>query len=106
MITIDKKFEENTKSTQTESTPSILNLLACKCPRCRKGDMFEDKNPWNLKKTMKMNKECPVCGQPFDIEVGFYFGSSYVSYAASIALSVATFIAWWVLIGFSLQDNR
>jgi len=55
---------------------------------------------------MKMNKECPVCRQPLDIEVGFYFGSSYVSYALTVALSVATFVAWWVLAGFSLYDNR
>ena len=53
-----------------------------------------------------MNKECTVCGQPFDIEVGFYFGSSYVSYAFTVALSVATFILWWLTIGFSLYDNR
>lgn len=85
---------------------SAFNLLKCKCPRCRKGDMFEDKNPWHLSKTMKMNKECCVCNQPLDIEVGFYFGSSYVSYALSVALSVATFLAWQVFIGFSLYDNR
>ena len=91
---------------QTEGNPSFLKLFACKCPRCRKGDMFEDKNPWNLKKTMKMNETCSVCGQPFNIEVGFYFGASYVSYALSIALCVATFVAWWVLIGFSLSDDR
>jgi len=106
MITINQDFEEKTMSTQTEGTPGILNLFACKCPRCRKGDMFENKNPWNLKKTMKMNKECPVCGQPLDIEVGFYFGSSYVSYAFTVAFSVATFVAWWALVGFSLYDNR
>ena len=68
--------------------------------------MFENKNPYVLKETMKMNKECPVCGQPFNIEVGFYYGSSYISYAGALALSAATFIAWWALIGFSLSDNR
>lgn len=86
--------------------PGLLKLFACKCPRCRKGDMFISKNPWNLKQTMKMNKICPVCGQPLDVEVGFYFGSSYISYALSVALSAATFISWWVLIGFSFSDNR
>ena len=91
---------------QTGSHPSFLKLFACKCPRCRKGDMFEDKNPWNLKKTMKMKETCSVCSQPFNIEVGFYFGASYVSYALSIDLCVATFVAWWVLIGFSLSDDR
>ena len=89
-----------------ENKPGILNLLKCKCPRCRRGDMFEDPNPWHLKNTMKMNNACPVCKQPLDIEVGFYFGSSYVSYAFTIALSVATFIAWWIFIGISVNDNR
>lgn len=106
MFTIENKLNENIMSTQTKSNPGFLKLLACKCPRCRQGDMFQDKNPWNLKNTMKMNKECPVCGQPLDIEVGFYFGSSYVSYAFTVAFSVATFVAWLVLAGFSLYDNR
>jgi uncharacterized protein (DUF983 family) len=96
----------NMNMSKSESNKSALNLLKCKCPRCRQGDMFQDKNPWHLKNTMKMNKECPVCRQPLDIEVGFYFGSSYVSYALTVALSVATFVAWWVLIGFSLYDNQ
>ncbi|MES2893360.1 MAG: DUF983 domain-containing protein [Bacteroidota bacterium] len=95
-----------TKTTGTESKPGILNLLKCKCPRCRKGDMFVSGNPWNLKSTMKMNKTCPVCAQPLNIEVGFYFGSSYVSYALTVALSVATFIAWWIIVGISVDDNR
>jgi hypothetical protein len=53
-----------------------------------------------------MNTQCPVCGQPTEIEVGFYYGTGYVSYAVTTAFSVATFIAWWVLIGFSTEDNR
>jgi len=99
-------MEASIDITTTDIRPGVLNVFKCKCPRCRRGDMFENKNPYALKTTMRMNKECPVCGQPFNLEVGFYYGSSYVSYAASIALSVATFVAWWVLIGFSLQDNR
>jgi hypothetical protein len=85
---------------------SILKLFQCKCPRCRTGNMFINNNPWNLKETMKMNDTCPVCKQHFNIEVGFYYGSSYVSYALSVAICIITFIAWWFTIGFSLQDNR
>ena len=55
---------------------------------------------------MEMNKECPVCGQPTEIEVGFYYGTSYVSYVLTVALSVASLIAWWVIIGLSTSDNR
>lgn len=81
-------------------------FVKCKCPRCRQGDMFVNNNPYQLKETMKMNDTCPVCGQAFNLEVGFYYGSSYISYAFAVALSVSTFVAWWVLIGFSLEDNR
>lgn len=59
-----------------------------------------------MKKNMQMHKNCAVCGQPTEIEVGFYYGTSYVSYAMSVALSVASLIAWWVIIGFSTEDNR
>jgi hypothetical protein len=93
-------------STSHTRKPGILNLFLCKCPRCRIGDMFVEKNPWKLKRTMKMHKTCPVCNQPFDIEVGFYYGSSYVSYAFAIALSAISFVAWWLILGFSLDDNR
>ena len=89
-----------------ESEPSFLNILRCKCPRCRRGDMFSERNPYRLRTTMKMNAVCPVCGQPFDIEVGFYFGAGFTSYALSVALCAASFVGWWLLIGFSLRDNR
>ncbi len=52
-----------------------------------------------------MHEKCPVCTQPTEIEVGFYYGTSYVSYAIAVALMVATFVAWWVLFGFSLYGN-
>jgi hypothetical protein len=55
---------------------------------------------------MLMNKTCPVCGQPSEIEVGFYYGTSYVSYFLTILISVFSFLAWWLTIGMSLNDNR
>ncbi len=67
--------------------------------------MYKLKGAFRIKGLMKMNEKCPVCGQPTEIEVGFYYGTSYVSYALTVAYSVATFVAWWVLLGFSLYDN-
>ncbi len=77
-----------------------------KCPRCRRGHMFSQPNAWKLRKTLTMPDKCPECGQPFELEVGFWYGTGYVSYALSFALSAATFVAWWVLIGFSTEDHR
>lgn len=53
-----------------------------------------------------MNEVCPTCHQPTEIETGFYYGTGYVSYALTVAFSISSFVAWWVLIGFSLHDNR
>jgi hypothetical protein len=77
-----------------------------KCPRCRRGRMFNEPNAWRLKKTLAMPAKCPECGQHFELEVGFWYGTGYVSYALSFFMSVATFIVWWALVGLSTEDHR
>jgi len=83
----------------------ILSVLQNKCPRCRTGKIFKTNNAYDFKNHLKMEKDCPVCGQPTEIEVGFYYGTGYVSYALTVAFSVATFLAWWVILGISINDN-
>ena len=78
----------------------------CRCPRCREGRLFKNPLRLSFKGNMEMHKTCTVCGQPTEIEVGFYYGTGYVSYALAVALTVTTLVAWWVLIGFSTEDNR
>jgi len=74
------------------------SLFFQKCPRCRTGDMFRTRRPYDLKRFMKMNERCPVCGQRMEIEIGFYYGTSYISYALTVAL-----MAWeWL---YSLMDR-
>lgn len=68
--------------------------------------MFNNSNPWNLRHIFDMPEKCPVCSQRYEIEPGFFYGTAYVSYALTVAISVATFVAWYVLIGMSTQDNR
>jgi len=84
----------------------VLSILQNKCTRCRRGKIYRYNNPYDLRNFMKMNERCPVCAQPLDMEPGFYYGTNLVSYALAILLSVATFVLWWVFIGFSLQDKR
>jgi hypothetical protein len=86
----------------------LLSVLHNKCPRCREGDLFVSSHPYRLKDGMKMHEKCPVCGQPTEIEVGFYYGTGYVSYALSVAFIISSFVAWKVLIGvtFAIDDNR
>ncbi|MCU7552289.1 DUF983 domain-containing protein [Chitinophagaceae bacterium LB-8] len=82
----------------------VSSILKLKCPCCRKGNMFLTKS--YSKHLMKMRDHCEVCGQPMEIEVGFYYGTSYVSYIITVLLSAISFVGWWILIGFSYQDNR
>ncbi len=93
-------------SEERASRGYISSVLSCRCPRCREGKLFQHPATINFKKNMLMNKTCPVCGQPTEIEVGFYYGTSYVSYVLTVALSVASLIAWWLIIGLSVNDNR
>lgn len=83
----------------------IIAMLSNKCPRCRTGNLFVTKSAY-ARGFMRMHEHCPACKQRSEIEVGFYYGSSYVSYALTVAISVASFIAWWVIVGLSLNDNR
>ena len=90
-------------------TPNALwSMLTMKCPRCRRGEMFNSNSSYrklSLKNIFAMPENCPVCGQKYDMEPGFWYGTSYVSYALTVALSVATFVAWVVLIGVSVKDG-
>jgi uncharacterized protein (DUF983 family) len=97
---------------EEKKSPSVgylWSILTMRCPRCRKGPMFKDPNPYrklSLKHIFDMHDNCPVCGQKYDMEPGFWYGTGYVSYALAVAISVSSFVAWWVLIGISVNDNR
>lgn len=93
-------------SDKKEHRGYLASSLNCRCPRCREGNLFKHPLSISFKKNLEMYKNCPVCGQMTELEVGFYYGTSYVSYALTIALSVSTLVAWWVLIGFSTEDSR
>ena len=66
----------------------LASTLGCRCPRCREGKLFKNPLTIGFKRNMEMYPQCPVCGQPTEIE------------------SIATLVAWLVLIGMSTDDNR
>ncbi|MEP7231468.1 MAG: DUF983 domain-containing protein [Ginsengibacter sp.] len=99
MIQVEKKPKPN----------FIWSVLTMRCPRCRRGDMFRHSNPFKklkLSYILDMHDHCPVCRQKFDLEPGFWYGTGYVSYGLAVAISGITFIAWWIIIGISTEDNR
>ncbi len=92
-------------SSEKKKPGYLFSTLDNRCPRCRMGKIFVSSNPYRLKTTLKMHPACPVCGQPTEIEVGFYYGTAYVSYGLTVAFSIFTFVAWWLLIGISVQEG-
>ena len=95
-----------TKKHKGRVSSYIWTVLTNRCPHCRDGKIFLQDNAYDFKNNLKMHGNCPVCQQPTEIEVGFYYGTGYVSYLVAVVLSGFTFIAWWIFIGLSVEDNR
>ena len=88
-----------------EHQKSLLSsILGMKCPNCRKGSMFYNSSVFPLKEMLKMPEKCTECGQKMELEIGFYYGTGYVSYAVSIALSVFNLVWFAIFIGLSWKD--
>lgn len=91
---------------QSSSRGLLHSVLANRCPRCREGHLFTNPNPFALRETMRMPEHCPVCGQAFELQTGFYFGTGYVSYFLSVGFIMVACALWYLTIGFGLHDNR
>lgn len=86
-------------------TSLVSGILGMKCPNCRKGNMYVNRSIFPLKEMMHMPERCAVCGQKMEIEVGFYYGTGYVSYALSVAVAIANAVWFALLVGFSWKNN-
>ena len=85
------------------------SIFAMTCPRCRRGPLFVSKNAYSkitMSNILDMPETCHECGQRFHLEPGFWYGTGYVSYALTVLFSALTFILWWLIVGFSLDDYR
>src|SRR5262245_38918403 len=60
-------------------------ILAQRCPRCLTGRVFRG--------TFAMNDPCPVCGQIFQREEGYFLGAMYVSYVLGCGIVGAAYLA-------------
>lgn len=78
---------------ESETAPRrswLTALLAQRCPRCRKGRIFQ---------SLTVGYErCPACGLVFEREPGYFMGALYISYALGIIILVPFyFIFRWLL---------
>jgi hypothetical protein len=82
-----------------------LSLLQLKCPNCRKGKMFANNSIFPLKEFMQMPSHCPLCKLKFERELGFWYGTGYISYGLCVALIFIMAALFALLVGFSYRNN-
>jgi len=78
----------------------LYSVMTNKCPRCHKGNFFENNNPYSFHNGLIMNKHCPECGLKYERETGYFYGAMFVSYALQVGLFIALFTLntlWWKL---------
>ena len=79
----------------------VVDVLKCKCPNCRKGDVFSEGGNIFLFKMPKMNARCTECDFKFEKETGFFFGAMFVSYALSVAQMIISLVLFWYFVDLS-----
>lgn len=77
----------------------LYSILFNKCPRCQEGNFFELNHVFSWKKFDKMHTSCPVCGEKYTPEPGFYVGAMYISYALYVAFIVTNFVGFVLILG-------
>ena len=77
---------------------TALALLQLRCPRCHQGKLFSYP-ALNITKFAQMPEQCPVCGQTFEPEPGFYFGSMYITFGFNVATTLVLGIFIYYLLG-------
>lgn len=78
---------------------SLKSIVLCKCPKCSKGNIFTESNPYHLSKLTEMVDACPVCGFSLKNETGFHFLSMYMSYIISCAICGIVIIPGTYIVG-------
>lgn len=77
-------------------------MFTMKCPRCHEGNMYYAPITEGI---YKMNKECPVCHQAFELEPGFYWGAMYIGYGFSAGYMLTVVTALIVGLGWSVNAS-
>ena len=83
----------------------LNSILTGTCPKCQNENMYVDKNPYNLRKVLKMNENCSHCGLKYQIEPSFFYGAMYVSYGLNVAFGIAAFVITFVFLKLDIKTS-
>ncbi|MGB3548809.1 MAG: DUF983 domain-containing protein [Saprospiraceae bacterium] len=72
-------------------------MFALRCPRCRQGRLFPTAS-YSASRPFEMHDKCPLCGQDYVIEPGFYYGAMFISYifTALFCIFFMAVVHWWI----------
>lgn len=73
--------------------PTLVRAVRLRCPRCGQGRLFRG--------LFQMNESCSACGASFKREQGFYLGSIYINYGATVIGTGALYALLVLGIGWS-----
>lgn len=87
----------------------LYSIVNNKCPKCHEGQFFNTNSSYDLQHFSEMPDVCPVCGQTYMPEPGFYYGAMYVSYGINVAIFLTVWVAsnvlfsdglgvWWLVL--------
>lgn len=77
----------------------LANIFGNKCPNCKQGKIFKEKNQLFNFNRPKMNSNCAYCHFVYSREPRFFFGAMYVIYALTIIEALIVFILSTILFG-------
>lgn len=67
--------------------------------------MFHNRSIFPLGKMLSMPERCEECNLKYELEVGFWFGTGYISYGLSVGLIIMMAVIFALTYGFSSSDN-
>ena len=83
----------------------LNSILTGTCPKCQNENMYVEKNPYNLRKVLKMDENCSHCGLKYQLEPSFFYGAMYVSYGLNVAIGIAAFIIAFVFLKLDIKTS-
>ncbi|WP_115462086.1 DUF983 domain-containing protein [Winogradskyella aurantiaca] len=83
----------------------LYSILFGVCPKCQNESMYNEKNPYIITDTLKINDNCFHCKTKYRLEPSFFYGSMYVSYGVGVAFAVASFVITYLIMGTSLMTS-
>jgi len=87
----------DTSNTPEQPLSEFKAAVLCKCPKCRRGDMFGNRM-YSFGK-QKSYTHCPYCNFQFEIEPGYFYVAMFVSYGMNVAQMITLAVGTYMLTG-------